>query len=132
MTGETEARLILIRGLPGSGKSTMARAMEDRRHFEADMFFEDANGVYNYDREKIKDAHEWCQRETFNALANGNPVVVSNTFTRVSEMKPYFDMAKRFNVEVRVMVAEGTWPNVHGVPDVVVDKMRQRWEGIQN
>jgi len=130
MNGETGARLILIRGLPGSGKSTMARAMEDRRHFEADMFFEDANGVYNYDREKIKDAHEWCQRETFNALANGNPVVVSNTFTRVSEMRSYFEMAKRFNIEVRVIVADGTWQNVHGVPDVVVDKMRQRWEEI--
>ena len=130
MNGETEARLILIRGLPGSGKSTMARAMADRRHFEADMFFEDADGVYSYDREKIKDAHEWCQRETFNALANGNPVVVSNTFTRVSEMRSYFEMAKRFNIEVRVIVADGTWQNVHGVPDVVVDKMRQRWEEI--
>jgi len=126
--------LVLIRGLPGSGKTTMAKGtmFEDFAHYEADMFFTDGSGAYHYDREKIKDAHEWCQRETFKALANGKSVVVSNTFTRRFEMDPYFEMAKTFGIEPRIMEATGNWPNVHGVPAAVVDKMRQRWEKSSN
>lgn len=123
--------LVLIRGLPGSGKSTMARGamFDDFEHYEADMFFE-LGGEYCYDSSKIRDAHEWCQRETFKALSNGKSVVVSNTFTRRFEMYPYFDMAKTFGIEPRIMEANGSWPNVHGVPAKVVDMMRQRWEPI--
>ena len=125
-------QLVLIRGLPGSGKSMIARAMTTHEHYEADMFFQDAGGAYNYDREKIKDAHEWCQRQTFKALANGKRVVVSNTFTRKFEMEPYFDMAKTFGIEPNIIEVTGNWPNTHGVPAEVVEKMRQRWEKISN
>lgn len=120
-------KLVLIRGLPGSGKSTMARAMTDHQHFEADMFFEQ-DGEYRYDASKIKDAHEWCQIQTFKALANGKSVVVSNTFTRRSEMEPYFDMAKTFGIVPRIIEATGNWPNIHGVPESVIQNMKQRWE----
>ena len=123
--------LVLIRGLPGSGKSTIARAMNDHEHYEADMFFE-RSGEYCYDVSKIKDAHEWCQSETFKALANGKSVVVSNTFTRHFEMEPYLTMAKTFGIEPNIIEATGNWPNVHGVPAEIVEKMRQRWEMSSN
>lgn len=101
-------------------------------HYEADMFFTDEQGVYHYNRHKIRNAHEWCQREAFKALANGKSVVVSNTFTRRFEMEPYLEMAKTFGIEPRIMEATGRWPNVHCVPEEVVEKMRQRWEKISN
>lgn len=122
--------LVLIRGLPGSGKSTLARGMEGFEHYEADQFFTNAEGAYNYDAAKIKDAHQWCQQETHKALANGKSVVVSNTFTRLFEMQPYYEIAKIFGIELRVVEATGNWPNVHGVPEEVLERMRQRWEVI--
>lgn len=122
--------LILIRGLPGSGKSTMARAMTTHEHYEADMFFIGSDGVYRYDPKKIKNAHEWCQRETFKALANGKNVVVSNTFTRRFEIEPYFEMAVAFGIQPKILEATGNWPNVHGVPVEIIEKMRQRWENL--
>lgn len=122
--------LVLIRGIPGSGKSTMARSMIEYEHYEADMFFTDNNGAYNYDRDKIKDAHEWCQRETFKALASGKRVVVSNTFTRRFEMEPYFEMAKTFGIEPNIIEATGQWDSVHNVPKETIEKMRARFEKI--
>lgn len=125
--------LVLIRGLPGSGKSTMARGtmFEDFEHYEADMFFE-RSGEYCYDASKIREAHEWCQLQTLKALANGKRVVVSNTFTRRFEMEPYFEMCKTFGIKPRVMEATGNWLNVHGVPAEVIEKMRQRWESMSS
>ena len=55
-------KLILLRGLPGSGKSTFAKSIsnESTGHIESDMFFV-KDGEYKFDGSKIKDAHNWCQ-----------------------------------------------------------------------
>lgn len=123
--------LVLIRGIPGSGKSTMARSLASQgyRHFEADMYF-CRNGVYRYDDKKIAAAHRWCMCKTYRSLAQGEDVVVSNTFTRRIEIEPYLEIAEIFGIQPGIIEAKGTWRNVHGVPDQVVDAMRQRWETI--
>jgi predicted kinase len=121
--------LVLIRGLPGSGKTTMAtRDFTVYAHFEADQFFEYADGSYKYDASKLADAHAWCQKTTKHILTMGQSVVVSNTFTQHWEMKPYLDMAKDLNVPVRILVATGNYTSVHGVPEAAIAAMRRRWE----
>ena len=119
--------LVLIRGLPGSGKSTMAKefARNGYAHFEADMYFV-RDGKYQYDSSQIRDAHAWCQRMTRLALARGKSVVVSNTFTQLREMAPYRSMSR----QVRVIEATGRWQNTHGVPAEMLERMAQRWEPL--
>lgn len=117
-------KITLIRGVPGSGKTTLAKTLSTH-HFEADMFF-DMNGGYN--PQKIKAAHLWCQGKAFAALAEGHHVVVSNTFTRRWEMEPYIKAAKTVGAEVEEIICTGTWPNVHGVPPEKVEQMRERFE----
>jgi predicted kinase len=120
--------LVLIRGLPGSGKTTMAtRDFPGYAHFEADQFFEYADG-YKFDASKLADAHAWCQKTTQHVLSMGQSVVVSNTFTQYWEMRPYLDMAKYLNVPVRILVATGNYTSVHGVPEAAIAAMRRRWE----
>lgn len=119
--------LVLIRGLPGAGKSTMAKvlALVGYVHFEADMFFV-KDGTYCYDRTRIRDAHAWCQNMTREALRAGQRTVVSNTFTQRREIEPYLQMSRN----VRIIEARGTWPNEHGVPDETLRVMAERWEEI--
>ncbi len=125
------SKLVLIRGLPGSGKSTEAKTLDGFKHFEADMFFIDENGEYKYDASKIKDAHNWCKLETYKAVKNKQDVVVSNTFTTNREIEPYFDIADMFGITPVIVECKGKWENVHNVPEDVIKRMTDRWEELK-
>jgi predicted kinase len=115
--------IVLIRGIPGSGKTTLAKKMTSHAHVEADMYFE-KDGVYKYNRAEVQSAHTWCLAQVNAALQAGRDVVVANTFVRKWEMNPYFQLG----VPVRVIVATGSYRNVHGIPQEIIASIRQRWE----
>jgi tRNA uridine 5-carbamoylmethylation protein Kti12 len=127
-----------VRGIPGSGKSTLARNLVHTlrsiqhpgtvSHFEADMYFEDAQGNYNFDASKLNRAHNWCIDKTREALEENRTVIVSNTFTTKKELKPYFDMAREFGIVPVVYLAQNQFPNVHNVPADKLQKMRDRFQ----
>lgn len=131
------AALILVRGIPGSGKSTLARELayslgthvdEMIRHYEADQYFMDLNGNYNFDPSELGAAHGWCQRKTREALEKGETVIVSNTFTTKKELKPYFDLAREFGIVPVVYLAQNQFQNVHNVPADKLQAMRDRFQ----
>ena len=126
--------LILLRGVPGCGKSTLAKLLvgdKDYCHKEADMYFIDGKGNYNFDPSKIKDAHAWCKEETeFVMKYEHSPVVVSNTFTQEWEMESYYELAKTWGYTVFSIIVENRHGGVneHGVPADKIKQMIDRFE----
>jgi GTPase SAR1 family protein len=155
-------RLILVRGLPGSGKTTIAKALIDgaKRELIAefgeddapihnnflmcaadDFFYADGvcregtihYGPYEFDPNKLRDAHDECQRKAFGAMMDDSTlVVVHNTFSQMWEMTPYLAMAKVYDYSIQVIECKGGFGSVHGVPDEAIDRMRARWEEYSN
>lgn len=118
--------LTLIRGLPGSGKSTLAKSL-GCLHVEADMFFQ-RDGKYQWDAKKIKQAHIWCLSTARMASSHRCDVVVSNTFTTIKEMQPYFEMVYDKLVVIKCV---GNFKSVHDVPEETLKKMAARWEDYE-
>lgn len=129
-----EKVLYIVRGIPGSGKSTFAKSLGGT-HFEADMFFM-KDGEYKFDITKIKDAHKWCQDSVNTAMILNNTaglnktIIVSNTFTQEWEMKPYFEMAELHGYKVFSIIVENRHGGVneHNVPEEVLTNMKNRFE----
>jgi predicted kinase len=135
-----EKVLYIVRGIPGSGKSTFAKMLvgEDFLVCEADKYFIDKEtGEYNFDSTKIKEAHKFCQDtvETYmkDSLVNDQfyrEIAVSNTFTQEWEMEHYIELAKKYEYTVFTIIVENRHggKNVHGVPEEVLTKMCERFE----
>lgn len=121
-------KLLLVRGTPGQGKSFFAKQMFNYFHLETDMFFMDDSGNYNWQPELLGTAHLWCQSSTHELLRKGYNVVVSNTFTTKKELKPYFEMAKEFDIIPVVIHCQNEFKSVHNVPEETIQKMKKRFE----
>lgn len=124
--------LILVRGIPGSGKSTFAKnqfcLQDEFIHLEADMFFTDHFGNYNFNRALLSTAHSWCIETARIFMNHGIDVVVSNTFTTHKEMKPYIEHAEKIGAPVFVYRLTNNYGSIHNVPEDVIENMKARFQ----
>ena len=125
-----EKVLYIVRGVPGSGKTTLAKQLT-ANVFEADHYFYDNDGNYNFIPSEIKEAHKECQQFVGFAMeSNIQKIAVSNTFTQEWEMEPYFELAKKHSYKVFTIVVENRHGGVNqqGVPEDKIEQMKNRFE----
>lgn len=122
-------KLYIIRGVPGAGKSTLAKQLAPNAHYEADAYMVDANGEYAFDPKRLPEVHAMCLQAVCEALMAGAPVVaVANTFVRRWEYQRYVDLAVELGVTYEIIVCDGGYHNIHGVGGDVIERMRANWE----
>ncbi len=121
--------IYIIRGLPGTGKSTLARLLAPpKNHCETDAYFV-TDGQYKFDPTATKQAHAWCEEQARALLQAGeSPVTVSNTFTEKWEYQPYLAMAHKHKYAPCVLEIFGPWKNQHDVPAATIREMQARWQ----
>lgn len=122
--------LIIFRGLPGAGKTTVATVLV-KTVFSADDYFYDENGEYRFCAEKLAQAHALCRGRTEEALAlKVSPVGVANTFTTDEEIGEYERLASQYGYRFHSLVVENRHGNEskHGVPEKSRDEMKIRFK----
>lgn len=127
--------LTIVRGLPGSGKTTLAHMLVTARRaagawaelVEADDYFM-RDGGYQFDPSQLPAAHMDCQHRTRQYLEMGAHVYVANTFTKRWEYQWYLDVATELGLPVQVVEVHSNFGSVHNVPEETLTRMRNRWE----
>jgi len=131
-------RLIIMRGISGSGKTTYAhKNYPDAVFCSADDFYVDPlSGVYDFDPAKLGEAHLYSWRKAHEAMMSGAPlVVIDNTHTQLWEMSPYIQMGAALGYDVLIVrmdtpVTVAATRNVHGVPEKAVRGMQDRFQKV--
>jgi len=126
--------IYLIRGLPGSGKTTYAKNCTDPsiKHIEADMWHSVA-GIYRFDMSEVESSHRWCVAATeLTIRCEAKNPVVTNTLTTIAECAPYYVLSQKYGVEIRPKTMTGTFGSVHEVPLTTIEVMRMRYVSDEN
>jgi len=124
--------LILVRGLPGSGKSTLTGVLsDDAPVYSVDSYFTTDDGTYDFRYAENHVAYSQCLNSVRNSMLSGETkIFVDNTFTMYWEIEPYFKLASEHGYRVFVVTVEnyhgGT--NIHGISDEQIEKMRAKYK----
>ena len=125
--------LYLIRGLPGAGKSTLAKKLVDKKnHIEVDQYF--VGEPRPTDKRKILEAYAQCVKDCEGRLkAGAEEVAVSNIFSAFDQMAPYFRIATVYEYAVQVVEVASPWRSTcSGVTAGEVEKLLRFWEPTTN
>ncbi len=126
--------LILLRGLPGSGKSQLAQVLGENKWplFSVDDYFTNAaTGAYEFRFAENHLAYQRCSQHTEAAMqTRSEKIIVHNTFTLDWEIEPYFKLAAKHGYRVFVVTVENYHgsKNTHGVADEQVQKMAAKYK----
>jgi len=137
--GETNIKgdLILIRGLHGSGKTTLGNVILKSTSIDCpdvlsiDDFFIDEKGIYNFDSTKLKEAHNDCLLRCAEKMKlEISKIVVANPFTEESEMEKYFEIANRYHYRVHSVIVENRHGNmnVHNISNDKINEMKEKFQ----
>lgn len=121
--------LYIVRGIPGSGKTTLANSLGSIVYSADDYFISDS-GEYNFDYSKLGLAHQHCFNRTKGAMKKHFPrIFVANTFTTEKEIQPYIDLAKEMGYTFFSIIVENrnNTKNIHDVPEEIITKMLDRF-----
>uniref|UniRef100_A0A8B9HDX5 NEDD4 binding protein 2 n=1 Tax=Astyanax mexicanus TaxID=7994 RepID=A0A8B9HDX5_ASTMX len=140
--------LVLLRGAPGSGKTTLASAMLEHNPggvvLSTDEYFT-RNGTYHYNPDQLGEAHSWNHVRAKEAFEKGySPIIIDNTNMQCWEMKPYVSLALKHKYRVLFREPETWWKTKprelekrtkHGVTKEKIRRMlehQDRYVSVQN
>lgn len=138
---ENKNKLIILRGIPGSGKSHLTNCFSDAEICSADDYFCE-NGEYKFNRDELSKAHDYCYNMCVEYLHKKcNTIIVDNTNATLKEYQKYINAGNCFNFHVIILeipcngieqAKEFNERCAHGVSLNDELKMYSRWETDDN
>jgi len=130
--------LIIMRGLPGTGKTHYLSGHFPAGHIcSADKFYETPNG-WVFDVTKLANAHAYCQHSCLGQVSAHAPLVcVDNTNSQLWEYQNYVALGQLHGYRVRIIELRpkdmpSLWRamrrQIHDVPPATYGQMIARWE----
>ena len=134
MSESSVKSLIIIRGLPGSGKSSLAKVLSENGKypvFSIDDYFTDSEGNYLFVYNENYKAYALCEMRCMNAMQDGvEKVFIDNVFSLEWEIEPYLILAKVYGYKLFVMTVEKMHEgeNIHGVEMEQLQRMAEKYQ----
>lgn len=135
-----DADVVVLRGLPGSGKSSFSKAIENQKVIVCSAdYYHMVDNKYVWKKENAGKAHSSC---LFDFISNITgmiqndfvlKIIVDNTNTTMSEIETYLKIATAYDLKTAVVCfnvsPETSFKrNIHGVPVKTIARMSENLE----
>ena len=134
----TTKKLIILRGLPGSGKSNMAKKLVGKGVIHSTDNYLTKNGKYEFDHDNIARYHYLNLMDSIRSMRKGiSPIVIDNTNIMALHCINYVEQGKIYGYEIEIVETDVPWAfdieelvkrNSHDVPRETIIDMLQKYE----
>lgn len=96
--------VIIMRGITGSGKTTIAKQFNNAIICSADDYFKEGEKVIDWNWSELKTAHEYCREQFAIALENkAQLIIIDNTNIKYKDMIPYISVSQSLGYKVKIL-----------------------------
>lgn len=115
-------KVIMITGLPGTGKSTFAKALANAtgaKHLNTDIIRDAMGKRGQYDADTKAAIYAEMLRQTALLLESGATVIVDGTFYQKKLRQPYIALAKKYGAPIH-------WIEISAQEDTIRHRVKNR------
>jgi len=128
--------VVILRGLPGSGKSSVSRLFDHHKYVSMDEFWTKDGEPYKFDYARLAEAIQWTHDRFIAALAapRDGLIVVDNVGYLKEHFKFFIEAAKARGAVVHIVHIERPLDELtshHDVPSEKILEMAAKWEPIK-
>lgn len=127
--------LYILRGCPGSGKSTIAEDLAKLFNIEidviccADDYHINENGIYEWKIENLKLSHKLCFDKCMRLMdSNTRRIIISNTNCTEKEINPYIKLGEDYGYTIFSLIVENRHNNdsIHSIDSRTLNRMESK------
>jgi hypothetical protein len=107
--------LCVVRGIPGTGKTTLAEQLSPNNICADDFFTQDRDVGWYYNKDYLAQAHRWCNAIAAQHIMFGRHVVVHNTFVQSFELEPMFQLSMLAHCPLLIFSLTKEYGSIHDV-----------------
>jgi hypothetical protein len=128
-TAQGTPSLIIVRGLPGTGRTTLSRKWNTTHiPVEASHFFYRQNRRLCFYPRLVSLSYQWSLLRTTFHLKQGRNVVVSGRFMQENDLMLYILLGEHFRTNTRILQTQDIGENPHFMTVKHINWMRDHWE----
>lgn len=108
-------KMVMITGLPGTGKSTFAKALAEAigaKHLNTDIIRDALGKRGQYDPDTKATIYAEMLRQTAVLIEHGSSIIIDGTFYQKKLRQPYIVLAKKYGVMIQ-------WIEIRAAEDIV-------------
>lgn len=124
--------LYIVRGIPGSGKSTLIKKIT-KNIVELDDYYNEKYGYYKFSYDEVPQSHKYALNKIEKMMIDKlDEIAVIDSFIKNKDFDQYKKLAIKYNYTPIEIIVHSDFKDIHNVPIKRLEEMCNEFEFIPN